>query len=549
MKCECNIVNNEKIEIKEPKKVTAKSIANSFYDVLKYLNYKVLRCYKLVFRGVTFTKNVGSILTYLYFIGFILTFVFFCYKKFAYLNEEFEKLFENYENSENMDKDKSKDKDIDKEKNNDKDINKDKDIEKENNIEKDKDIENDKNIDKDKDMNNNKDMSKDIDNDIIKDFPVIFEGKKENKEKIIFEDIKKDNLKSNNDNEKQVKNKIIKNDKKGKIDNRYNKKVTIDKNKNNSKKSESIKESNNDRSKIKLLNNKVNKNIIINKLTILDDEPLSVDPINRKMEEIKEEEEVKEKVEEKIEEKKEYNIEIKPKKEIKKKEELLSDYELNDLEYLDAIELDKRNFLKIYFYYLKREHLIFFTFFNPNDFNLFSIKLSKIFLSICTYMAFNVFFFSDESMHNVYTSGGEHDFFGQLAQMIYSTIIGQLLQIFINYLTMTDIQYYQLKELLKEQNLNKNQNIRIMKIIKYKIIIFYSFTFLLFMFFWYLISAFCAVYENTQIIFVTDSLTSFSMEQLYPFILYLIPAGLRLLSLRRKNLKFVYCLSDKIPFF
>ena len=164
-------------------------------------------------------------------------------------------------------------------------------------------------------------------------------------------------------------------------------------------------------------------------------------------------------------------------------------------------------------------------------------------------MAFNVFFFSDESMHNVYASGGEHDFIGQLAQMIYSTIIGQLLQIFINYLTMTDIQYFKLKELLKEKNINQNKNISIMKFIKYKIIIFYSFTFLLFLFFWYLSSAFCAVYENTQIIFVTDSITSFIMELLYPFILYLIPAGLRFLALRKKNLKVLYSLSEKIPFF
>ena len=164
-------------------------------------------------------------------------------------------------------------------------------------------------------------------------------------------------------------------------------------------------------------------------------------------------------------------------------------------------------------------------------------------------MALNVFFFSDESMHNIYVSGGEHDFIGQLAQMIYSTIISQLLQIFINYLTMTDIQYYKIKELIKEKNINKKQSLPIIKLIKYKIIIFYAFTVLLFMFFWYLISAFCAVYENTQGIFITDSISSFIMGLLYPFILYLAPSGLRLLSLRKKNLKFVYSLSDKIPFF
>ena len=82
-----------------------------------------------------------------------------------------------------------------------------------------------------------------------------------------------------------------------------------------------------------------------------------------------------------------------------------------------------------------------------------------------------------------------------------------------------------------------------------KIIIFYVFTFLLFIFFWYLISAFCAVYVNTQRIFITDSITSFLMGLLYPFILYLAPAGLRILSLRKKKLKFIYSLSDKIPFF
>ena len=91
-----------------------------------------------------------------------------------------------------------------------------------------------------------------------------------------------------------------------------------------------------------------------------------------------------------------------------------------------------------------------------------------------------------------------------------------------------------------------------MKCVKNKIIIFYVFTFLLFMFFWYLISAFCAVYENTQRIFITDSITSFILGLLYPFALYLAPTALRIISLRvkeNKNLKILYSLSDKIPFF
>ena len=74
---------------------------------------------------------------------------------------------------------------------------------------------------------------------------------------------------------------------------------------------------------------------------------------------------------------------------------------------------------------------------------------------------------------------------------------------------MTDIHYYQIKELKKEKNITSKQTIPIMKCIKIKIIIYHFFTFLLFLFFWYLISAFCAVYENTQRIFLIDSISSF----------------------------------------
>ena len=176
-------------------------------------------------------------------------------------------------------------------------------------------------------------------------------------------------------------------------------------------------------------------------------------------------------------------------------------------------------------------------------------KLSKLFLAICSDMAF---FFSDESMHDIYVSGGETGWTGQFAQMVYSTIISQLLQIFINYLTMTDIHYYQLKELKKENNINSKKALFVIKCIKYKLIAFYSSTFILFLFFWYTVSAFCAVYANTQGIFVADSYTSFLMGLLYPFALYLAPTALRYFALKakeKKNLAILYSLSDKIPFF
>ena len=189
---------------------------------------------------------------------------------------------------------------------------------------------------------------------------------------------------------------------------------------------------------------------------------------------------------------------------------------------------------------------------NRNDFNFFSIKLSIFFFVLCSDMAFNVFFFSDESMHNIYASGGDHGWVDQFAQMVYATMISQILQIFVDFLTMTDIHYYQIKELKKENKLNAENVLKIRKLIKTKIIVYFASTFVLFLFFWYTASAFCAVYPNTQGIFIADSYTSFFMGLLYPFALYLAPTALRYISLKakeKKNLKILYTLSDKIPFF
>jgi hypothetical protein len=48
-----------------------KSLYKSFYDVLKYSNYKVLKCYKLAFSWNNFYKNIGTILVSVYFVIYL----------------------------------------------------------------------------------------------------------------------------------------------------------------------------------------------------------------------------------------------------------------------------------------------------------------------------------------------------------------------------------------------------------------------------------------------------------------------------------------------
>ena len=163
-------------------------------------------------------------------------------------------------------------------------------------------------------------------------------------------------------------------------------------------------------------------------------------------------------------------------------------------------------------------------------------------------MAVNVFFFADETMHKIYVDYGKYNFIQQIPQIIISTVVAQILEVFICFLSMTDKHFYEIKELNYE---NRYEVFKIIKCIKIKLTFYFIVTFLLFGFYWYSIACFCAVYPNTQMAFITDSISSFILGLLYPFILYLFPTIFRIISLRasKSNLSCLYSFSEIIPFF
>ena len=228
--------------------------------------------------------------------------------------------------------------------------------------------------------------------------------------------------------------------------------------------------------------------------------------------------------------------------------EHFDNYELNNLEYNNAIKYDKRNFIEIYWSLLKRQHPIIFTFFSKNDHNILLIKFSRFIFSLCTDMALNAFFFSDETMHKMYLNYGKYNFVQQIPQIIYSTLVSQLIDTFLCYLSLSDQYYYRIKKLKIKSRYFLS---KIIKIIRLKIYFYFAFTGIMFVFYWYIITCFCEVYVNTQGAFIKDSLLSFGLGIIIPFVLYLIPTTLRLISLKFYigKLSFIYKLSDIIPFF
>ena len=54
-------------------------------------------------------------------------------------------------------------------------------------------------------------------------------------------------------------------------------------------------------------------------------------------------------------------------------------------------------------------------------------------------------------------------------------------------------------------------------------------------FFWYYVSAFCAVYHDTQISWLTGGLTSFGISLCVPFLICLLFSSIRVLAIKYQH--------------
>ena len=89
LNCSCEIISEKK---NEENKFSAKKVYESFYEVLKYSNFKILKCYKLLFKNTTFTKNYGSIIIILIFFIYLSCLITFIINKISPLSNELQKI-------------------------------------------------------------------------------------------------------------------------------------------------------------------------------------------------------------------------------------------------------------------------------------------------------------------------------------------------------------------------------------------------------------------------------------------------------------------------
>ena len=145
-------------------------------------------------------------------------------------------------------------------------------------------------------------------------------------------------------------------------------------------------------------------------------------------------------------------------------------------------------------------------------------------------------------MHVIYKEQGKFNFIYQLPQMLYSSLISGVLTSFFRYLSLTEKTILTLKE-EKNMTLLKQKKREVFRDVNNKIVLFFIISFCLLLFFWYYVACFCAVYKNTQVHLIKDFAFSFSLSQVYPFLIYLLPGIFRINALRNKKCETMYKLS------
>ena len=226
------------------------------------------------------------------------------------------------------------------------------------------------------------------------------------------------------------------------------------------------------------------------------------------------------------------------------------DDEINKLPYELAIVCDKRKYFEYYTSLLKTKHPIINSFFYNKDYNSRIVKIDLFLVSFTMNYTVNALFFDDDTMHQIYESKGKFEIEYQLPKSIYSSLISMVLDLLLKLLAISNDSIIKFKQNKNIDDIDeRGKNLK--NTLKIQFILYYIISFIFLLFFWYYISMFCAIYKNTQLHLLKDTLMSFGISLITPFIINLLPGLFRIpaLSNTKKNRKLLYNFSKVLQIF
>ena len=212
-----------------------------------------------------------------------------------------------------------------------------------------------------------------------------------------------------------------------------------------------------------------------------------------------------------------------------------TDYEYNWLSYKQALLYDKRSNCDYYCSLIKSKQLFIFTFCSFNDYNSGIVKKFIFFLSFALHYTVNALFFDEKNLHQIYEDEGKFNFGYQITFIIVSAIISTVvLRLMLQFLVLTDKDVLEVKQ-EPTKDLAIKMKKKKLKCMKIKFGLFFILNFILLGLFWYYLTCFNAIYENTQIYLIENTFISFGFSLFYPFIINILPTIFRMNSIHSSN--------------
>ena len=220
-----------------------------------------------------------------------------------------------------------------------------------------------------------------------------------------------------------------------------------------------------------------------------------------------------------------------------------TDNELNNLPFYEAILLDKRSFIQIYFSLIKTRQILFFALGCKNDFNPRTMKISFMFSIFAIFLTINTLFVTDSTLHDLFISNGKMLIYSDIKKMGFSILISSiikniLLSVIFPEKDILKIRKYGIQKILKKNPVLQKS----LTMVIIKCYIFFFISFIIIIMIWIYLTCFFIIFLNTQMYVIKRTLISFGISLAAPFILYIIPTIVRKLAVKGDGVHGNFCL-------
>ncbi len=224
---------------------------------------------------------------------------------------------------------------------------------------------------------------------------------------------------------------------------------------------------------------------------------------------------------------------------------------LNNYTYEEAIEYDRRPFIKIFYIFLLSKQTIFHTFIDKSPMELISIKICIFIFVFSTSLTFNAFFYFNSHISEKYRYKNGLFFFTFSHNMTIILLACLITFVFTVLITKLSNSNYYIREIFKKEEdklksdktyiVTQERKEEILKEIdiilnklKKKYIALFLIEFIVILFYWYYATAFGHVYTNTQTSWILNSFISIIMSFIFDCFLCAVFSELYKISIDNK---------------